>query len=48
MVVRTYAFLVVMLLTVAGCLTGVVGDAGRVAATSERSDLAPEAGGGGM
>ena len=40
------AFVVAGLLSVAGCATGIV-DAARPGPTSERSDLAPQAGGGG-
>jgi hypothetical protein len=41
------AFVVAGLLSVAGCATGIVDDAARPGPTSERSDLAPQAGGGG-
>jgi hypothetical protein len=41
------AFVVVVLLIVAGCATRTVDDVARRAPISERSDLAPEAGGGG-
>jgi hypothetical protein len=42
------AFVVAVLLIVAACAISAVDDTARRAPTSERSDLAPEAGGGGM